>query len=597
MGAMNVELPSTSAICLLLLGGLGIIASLFALLGSSCPKNDRPPRGTNAKQITLIVLLGILVLAFAVRYRGITERGMTHVEAYVPGLPLPPGISTPPQRQTWAETLWFHFHEEPHPQAYYFTMLPWTKTFGTSLLTIRLPSLVFNLLSVLLLFFLVRRESHDWTALMAASLLAFHGHQIYWSQQARMYAMGSFLGLVSTYNLFTLLRGEQRRTTRFFYVLSTLGGLSTQIFFWPFLAAQMFLVACLRGQEKGKLRGLFTLQALVVTLGTPLWTHALYRARSAPLLGPSWDFTSHFFSLGFLFENDVFSLPTRNAPPGPATLAIILTLIGLGLALFARRKSKNFPCEEEVAEVPFKLRVFTAVMSALFIVGLAATARSRQPYLYASALLPFLTLILPWFQTQVAQIAGYLGSHWLRQSAGAPFVILSLVPFALLMGVGVVSPLLKSRGMITFVPYLVGAVAIGWSTLTQEPKKVLLLALLFAWPLSTSIQFYQETPEPNAHREIASRLKKALQDEDLIFVKGKDWTTTPSLYHLYEERHRLVGANWKEATKRLPQGRIWVLTYSDIPAPKALMLSLKDYRIQKTLTSRRCQARLFVIDR
>ncbi|MEJ7712615.1 MAG: hypothetical protein WKF84_22900 [Pyrinomonadaceae bacterium] len=102
---------------------------------------------------TVAVLLAMVVCAGALlRLDGLDAKTLTHPEAYVPGITLPDGISTPPPRLTLHRLLYFHFHDEPHPQGYYIFMWVWTKLFGTSLNALRLPSVLFGVGSIILIF-------------------------------------------------------------------------------------------------------------------------------------------------------------------------------------------------------------------------------------------------------------------------------------------------------------------------------------------------------------------------------------------------------------------------------------------------------------
>jgi hypothetical protein len=153
--------------------------------------------------LALIVGSGLLL-----RFEAIEQRGMSHPEVYVPNIRLPEGISEPPPRTDFITTVWWHFHDEPQPVGYYFFMFAWTKLFGTSLVALRLPSVLFGSASILLLFLLVRRIAGEKTALLAAAFIAFNGHQIYWSVQARMFTMALFIGLLSTLLMLGILTND-----------------------------------------------------------------------------------------------------------------------------------------------------------------------------------------------------------------------------------------------------------------------------------------------------------------------------------------------------------------------------------------------------
>src|SRR5262249_6542305 len=66
------------------------------------------------------IVIGLLILivlggAF-LRLHGLDHKTLSHPEVYVPGIDLPEDISEPPPRLTFGWLVWWHFHDEPHPQ-------------------------------------------------------------------------------------------------------------------------------------------------------------------------------------------------------------------------------------------------------------------------------------------------------------------------------------------------------------------------------------------------------------------------------------------------------------------------------------------------
>ena len=271
-----------------------------------------PSGAVQAQQSTnwiyLASLFLILIVAFLLRIEGIDLRGMSHVEVYIPGIKLPPLISEPPPRLEFMTMLSWHWHDEPHPQGYYILMFFWTKLFGTSLLSIRFPSVIFGVGAVALIYVLASMAYNRKIGLIAAALLALNGHHIYWSQNARMYAMACFLAIASAIILLALLRTSFRRPRlEAGYVIVTFLGLFTQLFFWVLLAAQILLALIYSKYDKKSASRVLGLQALVAILGSPLWGHAVYRSRPIDLGGPTMAFIQDFVNFGFLFLPDYFT--------------------------------------------------------------------------------------------------------------------------------------------------------------------------------------------------------------------------------------------------------------------------------------------------
>src|SRR5262245_60581491 len=159
-------------------------------------------------------------------------------------------------------------------------MLGWTKWFGSSILPLRLPSLLFGVASVLLIYFLARHTEDTLTALLAAAMLAFNGLHLYWSQTARMYSMACFLGLLSTVLLVLIVKQVTRqRTYGILYVVFTVAGLATHVYFWPLFITQALWVFATNLRTR-LLPGLLRLQIFTFIVATPLVAIAVYQAGS-----------------------------------------------------------------------------------------------------------------------------------------------------------------------------------------------------------------------------------------------------------------------------------------------------------------------------
>ncbi len=102
-------------------------------------------------------------------------------------------------RMSWPsfKVLW-HGGEAAYQGAYFLLMRGWL-LLGDTEAWIRLPSALFAIASIPLIYFLARRLIGDKAALAAAALLAFSSTDVYYSQEARSYTMGIFLVLLSTW--------------------------------------------------------------------------------------------------------------------------------------------------------------------------------------------------------------------------------------------------------------------------------------------------------------------------------------------------------------------------------------------------------------
>jgi 4-amino-4-deoxy-L-arabinose transferase-like glycosyltransferase len=119
-----------------------------------------------------------------------------------------------------------------HPPLYYLFLSLWTGTFGSGEFEVRLLSALFGILSIPLLYLLVKRLFGNTPALISAFMLSISPFHIYYSQEARMYSLLTFFVLLSIFFMVRMLCiGEDIRQTRktilysIGYVISTASAL------------------------------------------------------------------------------------------------------------------------------------------------------------------------------------------------------------------------------------------------------------------------------------------------------------------------------------------------------------------------------------
>jgi len=159
-----------------------------------------------------------------------------------------------------------------HPPFYYLLLHLWVLLLGSSPFAIRFFSLLVGVLSLPLIFLLARRLFDPRVGLISALIWAVAPFPIYYSQEARMYALVTFLGLLST--LFALqiwrgLKGEVSIGLWAGYILTTTAAAYTQYYaaFIP-LAQTLFFLILARHNLSLTLKWL-TAQAISLLLYTP----------------------------------------------------------------------------------------------------------------------------------------------------------------------------------------------------------------------------------------------------------------------------------------------------------------------------------------
>jgi len=107
-----------------------------------------------------------------------------------------------------------------HPPTYYILLHYWILMFGDSEVSLRIPSAIFSVLSVLFTYKVGNILFDRRVAAIAALLLALSGFSIYYAQEARMYSLLAFTSVLSVYFLLKHLN-KNTPWSLINYILST----------------------------------------------------------------------------------------------------------------------------------------------------------------------------------------------------------------------------------------------------------------------------------------------------------------------------------------------------------------------------------------
>ena len=80
-----------------------------------------------------------------------------------------------------------------HPPLYYLFLMGWSRVFGISEISLRIPSVIFGVATVYFVYLIAKKLFDRKTALIAGVLSATSGLLIYYSQEARMYSLTALL--------------------------------------------------------------------------------------------------------------------------------------------------------------------------------------------------------------------------------------------------------------------------------------------------------------------------------------------------------------------------------------------------------------------
>ena len=516
------------------------------------------------------VILAALVAGAVVRLWELGQGGMTHPEVYIPGIPLPPGITEPPPRLTFLDALRWHFHAEPHPVAYYLAMFGWSSAFGVTPVALRLPAAILGTGSVLLIGLLGWRIWGPAVGGLAAVLLALHGFHAFWSEAARMYVPATFLILLGTGFLLQIAGPDRRPLAEAGYVLSMAAAVNTTELSWVVLAVHIAWPALVLQRDPAALARPLTrtrlwqglrlsqLQGLVIALGAPEFAHALYTARRNALESLPGPFLTEYLGFGFLYPENPFAVPSLVAPFGVTSVAIALTLV---LCAAGMRAPVALAPRLADRPVPGWLRIGVALVAAAVVLALAGLAKYRNGPIAVTALLPLLALAVPACVLILARVlSGIPGLRRVEPMAGLALIWGLLAPLALVAAALVAVSVLAERAFLVFLPGLLLLAAAGLSMLVPRrllPVGAALVAALFAG----SVVFNRMGPNsPRDYQALAAAMVAEMQPGDLILLRKRDWADTPLLYYLPADG--VVVTDWTAAAAA-SAGRVWIVTWPD----------------------------------
>ena len=183
-----------------------------------------------------------------------------------------------------------------HPPLFHIVLKGWY-TLWTSLnlpvseLTFRLPSVIFGVLTVYIVYLIGKKLFSKTTALIAATLMATAPLAIYYSQEARMYSLACFLTVLSVYFFLSILERDK--------LLNWIGFITTTALmlysdYLPYLMLPTFIIYLFirrKSVHKGTLKAFIPAFVLIFALITPwllLFPKQFSVGLSAAAISPAW---------------------------------------------------------------------------------------------------------------------------------------------------------------------------------------------------------------------------------------------------------------------------------------------------------------------
>jgi mannosyltransferase len=206
--------------------------------------NDRPPLARGAEWRWLLILAGLTAGGAVLRFATLGVQSFGHDEAVTVGRILQPGLGA---------TLREISPSERTPYLYYVLAWLWTRVFGMGAVGVRSLSALFGTLTIPVAFGAARAAVSRRAGLIAAGLVAVDPFLVYYSQEARSYAL---LALLATCSLWAFAAALRHPSTGALvaWALSAALALATHYFAIFLLAGEaLWLLAAVRPRRRALL--------------------------------------------------------------------------------------------------------------------------------------------------------------------------------------------------------------------------------------------------------------------------------------------------------------------------------------------------------
>lgn len=128
-----------------------------------------------------------------------------------------------------------------HPPGYFAIIWIWGRLFGYSEISMRLPSVIFGVITIFLVYLIGKKLISKEIGLASALLLAINPLHIFYSQEARMYSLATFAVIANIFLLVRMVKGE-KLNLGILFLSNLLILLSDYIAYFIFPAQLIFLL-------------------------------------------------------------------------------------------------------------------------------------------------------------------------------------------------------------------------------------------------------------------------------------------------------------------------------------------------------------------
>jgi mannosyltransferase len=319
------------------------------------------------------ILAGLVALGTALRFATLGVQSYHHDEVVTASRVLRVGFGHAMDAVGFSESA---------PPLYYATAWIWTQITGTGPWGLRSLSALAGVATIPVAYLVGRELRGRRTGLLAAALVAVNPMLIWYSQEARSYALLTFFCALSLLYCVRALRVDEKRDKRNFVLWGIFSALALATHYFAVFPLAVEVILLLRRRGRATLAGLWII-ALVAILLAPLVVHQMSYGHAEWIgkftLGHRvWETAATFF-VGE--TGDIIGGPER-----PALAYVPLALALAAFALLALRGSRG---EKRAAAVPLAVGALTIGLPLLL-----AIASVSKDFVIARNLLPALVPLL-----------------------------------------------------------------------------------------------------------------------------------------------------------------------------------------------------------
>lgn len=217
-----------------------------------------------------------------------------------------------------------------HPPGWFIILWFWTLVFGYSEIAVRIPSVIFGSLTIWVTYLIGKKLVSRRVGLIAALLIAINPLHVYYSQEARMYAMATLAVAVNMLFFIKVIR--QEKVNQLLYVLSNLFVLTSDYIAYFIFPTQMLFILLYKRAVFKKWLLVLVSATLLGSWWLPIFWNQLNVGSVASSNLPTWKFVAGSFDLKTLPLTFVKFIIGRISLADKALYAAILLPVG---SLFA----------------------------------------------------------------------------------------------------------------------------------------------------------------------------------------------------------------------------------------------------------------------